>query len=373
TNYDEPQRFTTTKSRQSVPQQQLISSSLKRRPATSPKETFYENESVPSPSDYDLTLSTSISTTRTSHVSSNSSQPQTALVSTKSTNEIEIKIRFVFLRVGEIDTLNERYNAEIFFEACWIDECLKNQTLYDPSTHWNPDLTVINGLGDNKHDVWYTMTTSDGNTFPQVTEHHKITGVFWEKMELYHFPADVQELSISITTTKTLNDIKFVRNESKPSGVNRAVFTDQQEWYLYEHVEMEITEQAEEFSEAAQTHPVIVVSCHAGRWVVNKSLPIISYLTALDIYAIGSIVALCVINIYHGVIGYLYYVQLYPTTSSTTTIVNNSTELILIDRYAFGICTGSFFFHQCIILIYTLSPSYRRRRQIEKRDKENHP
>ncbi|CAF0833608.1 unnamed protein product [Didymodactylos carnosus] len=190
---------------------------------------------------------------------------------------------------------------------------------------------------------------------------------------LHHFPADVQELSISITTTKTLSDIKFVRNEYKPSGVNRAVFTDQQQWYLYEHVEMEITEQTEEFSDVEQAHPVIVVSCHAGRWVVNKSLPTISYLTALDIYAIGSIVALCVLNIYHGVIGYLYNIELYPAVPSMTNVVSTAPQyvLILIDRYAFGICTGSFFFYQCIILVYTLSPSYWRRQQMEKRDKEN--
>ncbi|CAF1689677.1 unnamed protein product, partial [Adineta ricciae] len=118
----------------------------------------------------------------------------------------------------------------------------------------------------------------------------------------------------------------------KPSGVNRTVFSDQQSWHLYEHVEFTYEEHREEYSlNYNQIHPVVVCTCHVGRkcgyyiwnayfliflitsaglctfaippsnghgrlqitctllltsvtfrWVVNKSLPTISYLTALD-------------------------------------------------------------------------------------------
>ena len=41
-----------------------------------------------------------------------------------------------FLRVGEIDTMNERYQAEVYIEAKWIDNS-DHFGLYDPKVHWN--------------------------------------------------------------------------------------------------------------------------------------------------------------------------------------------------------------------------------------------
>ena len=68
---------------------------------------------------------------------------------------IEIRVRCVFLRVGEIDTLNERYTSEIFFEASWYTKDPKNEGKYDPQAgHFNPQLVVLNHIGDSlRHDV----------------------------------------------------------------------------------------------------------------------------------------------------------------------------------------------------------------------------
>lgn len=68
---------------------------------------------------------------------------------------IEIRIRCIFSRVGEIDTLNERYTAEIFFEAAWYDKFSNIGTKYDPqSGHFNPQLVVLNHMGDSlRHEV----------------------------------------------------------------------------------------------------------------------------------------------------------------------------------------------------------------------------
>lgn len=113
----------------------------------------------------------------------------------------------------------------------------------------------------------------------EVTEHHKIRGVFWERMELNHFPYDVQELSLSLTTPLTGKDLYFSQNEQKVSGVNRTVFSDQQSWYLYEHVEFNYEQHREEYSlNFNQIHPVVVCTCHVGRkcgyyiWYVEMSM-----------------------------------------------------------------------------------------------------
>lgn len=110
------------------------------------------------------------------------------------------------------------------------------------------------------------MSKTNDSSLLEITEHHKIRGVFWERMELNHFPYDVQELSLSITTPLTTNDIKFRENQHKLSGVNRTVFSDEQSWHLYEHVEITYEEHREEYSlNFNQIHPVVVCTCHVGR------------------------------------------------------------------------------------------------------------
>jgi hypothetical protein len=68
---------------------------------------------------------------------------------------IEVRVRCIFLRVGEIDTLNERYTSEIFFEASWYTKDEKIGSKYDPQIgHFNPQLVVLNHMGDSlRHDV----------------------------------------------------------------------------------------------------------------------------------------------------------------------------------------------------------------------------
>jgi len=110
------------------------------------------------------------------------------------------------------------------------------------------------------------MNKTNENGLIEISEYHKFKGVFWERMELNHFPYDVQELSISLTTPLTINDIYFIENKQKPSGVNRTVFSDQQSWHLYEHVEFQIEQHREEYSlNYDQIHPVLICTCHVGR------------------------------------------------------------------------------------------------------------
>jgi hypothetical protein len=73
----------------------------------------------------------------------------------KKTEPIEIRVRCIFSRVGEIDTLNERYTAEIFLEASWYDQDQKIGSKYDPQMgHFNPQLVVLNHIGDSlRHEV----------------------------------------------------------------------------------------------------------------------------------------------------------------------------------------------------------------------------
>ena len=77
---------------------------------------------------------------------------------------IEVRVRCIFLRVGEIDTLNERYTGEIFFEASWYAQDPKTESKYDPQMgHFNPQLVVLNNIGESlRHEVSAKDTLRSG-------------------------------------------------------------------------------------------------------------------------------------------------------------------------------------------------------------------
>ncbi|CAF5075584.1 unnamed protein product, partial [Rotaria magnacalcarata] len=235
-------------------------------------------------------------------------------------------------------------------------------------------------------------------------------------MELHYFPFDLQDLSLSITTSRSSKEMVFVKNLRQPSGANRRVFTDEQEWYLFEHVDIETKEEIEEYLDDGYNHSVVICSCHAARkfgyfiwnayfliflitsasfatfpiplanisgrvqisctllltsitfrWLCNKALPTISYLTAVDIYAIGSIFSLCLLNIYNSVIGYVYGYLSTNTTNSLTPI--SMQNIIIIDRWALVIYTILFFIYQFGTLVWMYLVTWKERRNMFRKDK----
>ena len=114
-----------------------------------------------------------------------------------------------------------------------------------------------------------------------ICEHRDVKGVFWEKLELEHFPSDVQDLSISIGSMLYDDKVILINDPHQLSGVNREAFVDQQEWSLYEHVDAQqrfakeflsrggIDEEEEEGEEGSESEErkrsVLTVTCHAGK------------------------------------------------------------------------------------------------------------
>jgi hypothetical protein len=96
------------------------------------------------------------------------------------------------------------------------------------------------------------------------------------------------------------------------------------------------------------------------------------------VYAISSIVALCIINVFHGIISYIYYNQLY-IASSQNPMTTNALHLSLypeyslcrLDRYAFFIFLTLFFLYQIFILLWTIWTPYKRRRAMSHKDEKN--
>lgn len=51
-----------------------------------------------------------------------------------------VLVAIEFCRIGEIDTMNEKYHAEIQIETRWIENDVIDE--YDAEKHWNPKLFI---------------------------------------------------------------------------------------------------------------------------------------------------------------------------------------------------------------------------------------
>ncbi|CAF1148950.1 unnamed protein product, partial [Adineta ricciae] len=371
----------------------------------------------------------------------------------KKTNARVVRIRLVFIHIGEIDTLNEKYQADVYYEARWTEKRMNLNTLnlnpqdqqrllvgdnpsvrineLNPAVHWSPQLFIENGIGQiGEQDKWFTIKkitprsdqiSTSVSMNVEVCEHRRLKGVFWEKLELNHFPADVQELTISITSHHHVEDCILVQDEHFRSIINREAFFDQQEWSLYEHVATEIRESNEEYSFddensslGQKKHPVLAVACRAARrpgyyywngfcliflitvcafcifsispdlpqsrlqitctllltsvtfrWVVNRSLPQISYLTTLDIYAIISIMILVVLCVWHSIIASLNFLHPNPAR-----LLQPKNYYVIMDRYVFYGLFGVYTIIHIVMIIWLFSVPYKRRREMNYLDRE---
>jgi hypothetical protein len=214
-------------------------------------------------------------------------------------NPIQVSVRLMFLRIGEIDTLNEKYQAQASIEARWPIESeeLTSDLSFDDQkrlidgksilllkyaeTHWHPQLFIENAIGDLKEQIRYSAKKSKKNNQIYICEHRDIKGLFWEKLELQHFPSDIQELSISIGSILYNDKVILIADPYYLSGINREIFIDQQEWSLYEHVDtqqryvkeflfQDDDDEDETISNAKdeRKRSFLTVSCHAGRIIL---------------------------------------------------------------------------------------------------------
>ncbi|CAF4000135.1 unnamed protein product [Rotaria magnacalcarata] len=370
-----------------------------------------------------------------------------------------VRIRLVFIRIGEIDTLNEKYQADIYYEARWIEimnVSLLNLTAqqqgqllngnvtvrlndFNRTIHWTPQLFVENAIGQiGEQDTWFTIKKHvPSHVKPssplvlrlEICEHRRIRGVFWEKLELNHvlilFPADVQDLTISITSIHYLENCLLIPDDKFRSSINREAFYDQQEWKLYAHVATELRQTKEEYSfEDEDTgvlqkkHPVLAFTCRAARrpnyyywngfcliflinacafcifsippdlpqsrlqitstlvltsvtfrWVVNRSLPTVSYLTALDRYAILSIILLVLLCGWHSTIALFIFLSL-RTAATTRSGIDPDNIHVHIDRYVGLSVLSIYIILNIALIIWFICVPYKRRREMEYLDRE---
>jgi len=266
-----------------------------------------------------------------------------------------VYLRTVFMKVGQIETIKELYEADLFIQARWrepeLDYSVRKSTSseVDWDNYWNPELVVQNLIKESKRKVWKSVEYSPaGEAF--VLEKRRISGEFSETMELQSFPFDTQSLSVTITSED--KDLEFLEDNTLPSRINHANFVDKQEWSVWDIVEFAQGGPGGEVGDLEPEQPTVsfriytsrmsgfsvwnilavmgiilslalcpftvdrwnpgsrlqlsftlVLTTVAFKFVANQSLPRISYLTILDKYILTSMLLMHLCTAYHASIG----------------------------------------------------------------------
>ena len=70
-----------------------------------------------------------------------------------------VKVSFEVLKIGEIDTMNEKYHAEYYIESKWLE--INKISTYDPKINWTPELFIENAYQELKEKIDYEIQNDD--------------------------------------------------------------------------------------------------------------------------------------------------------------------------------------------------------------------
>ena len=78
--------------------------------------------------------------------------------------------------------------------------------------------------------------STNSNFAVLVTEIRKIKALFYERLELYDFPMDMQELSVRIASNLSTDEVVIVDDPKKISTIEKEGLMVQQEWDQFDSV-----------------------------------------------------------------------------------------------------------------------------------------
>ena len=146
---------------------------------------------------------------------------------------------------------------------------------YDCANFWSPELFIENAINvkeeirykfkivEKNPNIFKTYRINDerfknpslfvDNITVLVTEIRRVRGVFYERLELYDFPIDMQEISIRISSYKDKKEVMLVEDESKINVVNLEKFCDGQQWHLFEFSKTSSVDIEDEFKQITRS------------------------------------------------------------------------------------------------------------------------
>lgn len=317
------------------------------------------------------------------------------------TKTVDVYISVSYTKINDIDTVNQRFQAEAIIECKWYDPSVKSlNDQIDSSKIWKPELNFENAINDVKEDIRYRVI-SDKNDKPMICEIRKIKGIFWEKLELQDFPLDIQDLTITIATKKSGSRVNFILMQPEVHTGKIPNMLDESMWHLHNVVTTNKSTLKCEYSYGTREYPIVTVKAQAlrspgffywnavlpiflitlaslgpfvidlkipqsrlpstatmlltsvsFRWVVGRLLPTVSYLTSLDKYSLASMMIITAQLVYHAIIAAVY--QLFPDTLSYR-----------FDKFAFIIFFSMVLIKQLVFFNWITLVNYKREKLIK--------
>ncbi|RUS77273.1 hypothetical protein EGW08_014964 [Elysia chlorotica] len=298
-----------------------------------------------------------------------------------------VHVKTVFMKFGEVDTVKEKFDADLFLQARWREPALDSHHPKKAEVNWaelwNPGIHIHNLLATRFDKTWrQTEFTSTGEAF--VVEKRRVKGTFAESMELQDFPFDTQHLSVIIIAEDS--EVELVEDAREPSLVSHLIFVDEQEFLIRDLVEcvpgnqdttdlgsvmpggamlivrVHATRRGGFFFwnvlvimclicslifctfSVSREHPTnrlqlsftVVLTTVAFKFVTNQHLPKVPYLTILDKYILSSMVLMHLMCVWHSVI----------------CLVANNSLTDALDIIAFFVFLFEFLLVQLIFAVY---------------------
>lgn len=133
-----------------------------------------------------------------------------------------IHANIVALDVDEIDSAEQNFTANLFFNASWQDDRLVHEgpgnKVIPLNAAWAPDFQFTNQQKLFKTLREQLIVSPTG----EVTYRQRVWGTFSQKLHLTEFPFDdhrFEALLVAVVADTTREDIKLVQSETFPSGL----------------------------------------------------------------------------------------------------------------------------------------------------------
>lgn len=314
-------------------------------------------------------------------------------------------IRTSIISVGDIDTVGQRFKCDFYMSATWSEPQLQGRSPEDIrwSDEWHPRIVFFNALEIEKLEMNHKLFYEEGNKIPFALQSYRIKGSFRENLELWNFPLDYQQLTITLMSDWTDKLVEFEKDPRKPDTLRPETFTADQEWHLCRNVVTESTSTVSSEGSSANDYPLYHIKCHVKRrsgyylwnitmiiflisllsfcsfsveisspsdrlsvtltllltavafkFVVSQSLPTISYLTFLDKYVLCGLLFLGCMAIENAVAAIIPDV---PTQKD-------------FDQICLYVAVGCFVFIHGVFLVFVFDKSRARNRILSENDKK---
>ncbi len=96
---------------------------------------------------------------------------------------VDVYFQIGYTKILDVDTQNQRFQAEVIIESKWKDPGVKNLSDNLSQIAWKPDLYIDNAINDVKEEIFYKIVLGNQRQV-MVSEIRKIKGLFHENLEL---------------------------------------------------------------------------------------------------------------------------------------------------------------------------------------------